>query len=150
MATSRVMTAVVARTMSGMGDTVSVPQFRLLVMLRYEGTLNVKAMADGLGVNSSNVSRACERLVRSGLVLRTEAEHDRRNVSISLTLEGRALVDSLMDARAKLLVGAVAKMRPADQRRLVQSLTAFLTAVESSGLSEQLVTRNAASSTWVS
>ena len=39
METSRVMTAVVARTMSGLDDTVSVPQFRLLVMLRYDAAV---------------------------------------------------------------------------------------------------------------
>jgi DNA-binding MarR family transcriptional regulator len=144
MATSRVMTAVVARTMSSLEQTVSVPQFRLLVMLRYEGPHNVKAIADGLGVNSSNVSRACERLVGAGLVARREASHDRRNVSISLTPEGRTLVDTLMQARAELLVGVVATMKPADRHRLVESLTAFLAAVDSSGLGDLLVTQNAA------
>ena len=149
MATSRVMTAVVARTISGSAHAISVPQLRLLVMLRYEGILNVKAIAEGLGVNSSNVSRACERLVKSGLVLRTEAEHDRRNVAISLTPEGQRLVDSLMDARAELLAGVVDVMRPADRRRLIQSLTAFLAAVEASGLSEQMMTRNASLPGWL-
>lgn len=144
LATSRVMTALVARTMSDMDESVSLPNFRLLVMLRYEGTLNVKTIAGGLGVNSSSVSRACEKLVRAGLVLREDAAHDRRNVSVSLTSEGRALVDSLMAARAELLVGVVATMTEDDRNRLTQALSTFLAAVETSGLSEQLMTRNAA------
>jgi DNA-binding MarR family transcriptional regulator len=149
MATSRVMTAVVARTLAGVEQMVSVPQLRVLVMLRYEGTLNLKAIAGGLGVNPSNASRACDKLVGAGLISRGDAEHDRRNVSISLTDEGRRLVDSLMRARAELLGGAVADMRPADRRRLVQSLSAFLGGVESSGLGDQLLAQNAAIHPWL-
>lgn len=149
MATSRVMTALVARTLAGVEETVSVPQFRVLVMLRYEGALNLKSIADGLGVNPSNASRACDKLVGAGLVHRGDAAHDRRNVSISLTPDGRDLVDSLMLARAELLAQAVADMRPADRRLLVPSLTAFLASVESSGLGRMLMANNAAIPPWL-
>ena len=149
MAISRVMTAVVARTLAGVEETVSVPQFRVLVMLRYEGALNLKSIADGLGVNPSNASRACDKLVGAGLVSRGDAAHDRRNVSISLTPEGHELVDSLMLARAELLAQAVADMRPSDRRELVPSLTAFLASVESSGLGQMLMANNSAIPPWL-
>ncbi len=144
MATSRVMTAVVARTLAAVEHTVSVPQLRVLVMLQYEGSLNLKSIAHGLGVNPSNASRACDKLVSSGLISRGGAEHDRRNVSISLTAEGRGLVDDLMRQRAELLGRAVADLPPADRRRLVQGLSAFLVAVETSGLAELLLAQRSA------
>jgi DNA-binding MarR family transcriptional regulator len=149
MAASRVMSAVVARTLAGLEETVSIPQFRVLVMLRYEGALNLKSIADGMGVNPSNASRTCEKLVAAGLLKRDDAEHDRRNVSISLTPRGRRTVDSLMRARAEMLAQAVADMRPVDRRRLVPVLTAFLDAVDSSGLSEMLLAHNAAIPAWL-
>ena len=149
MATSRVMTAVVARTLASVEETVSIPQFRVLVMLRYEGPLNLRAIASGLGINPSNASRACEKLVAAGLVSREDAPHDRRNVSITATPEGRRLVDSLMDARAELLERAVADMPPADRQQLVQALSAFLDSVESSGLGEHLIAHNAAIPAWL-
>lgn len=149
MATSRVMTAVVTRTLVGVGQSVSVPQFRVLVMLRYEGPLNLRAIAAGLGVNPSNATRACDKLVDAGLVSREDAAHDRRTVSVSLTRSGRALVDSLMTMRAELLGRAVADMSPADQQRLVEALSAFLRSVESSGLGDQLLAQNAAIPAWL-
>jgi DNA-binding MarR family transcriptional regulator len=149
MATSRVITAIVARTLAGVGETVSVPQFRVLVMLRFEGPLNLKAIAGGLGVNPSNASRACDKLVGAGLVHRADAEHDRRNVSISLTTEGQRFVDSLMEARAELLSEAVANMTPADRRKLAQSLSAFLSSIETTGLGQLLVAHTAAIPPWL-
>lgn len=149
MATSRVMTAVVARTLAAVEETVSVPQFRVLVMLRYEGNLNLRAIADGLGVNPSNASRACDKLVNADLITRIDSAQDRRNVSIGLTPRGRRLVDSLMQARAELLGQAVAEMQPAQRRKLAAGLVAFLAGVEASGLGELLVTQNAAISPWL-
>jgi DNA-binding MarR family transcriptional regulator len=149
MATSRVMTAIVARTLTGVEEVVSVPQFRVLVMLRYEGALNLKAIADGLGVNPSNASRACDKLVVAGLVNRTDAAHDRRNVSIELSPRGHELVDSLMRSRSDLLAQVVAEMRPEDRQQLVSSLGAFLASLMSSGLGEVLLTDNAAVPHWL-
>lgn len=149
MATSRVMTAVVARTLASVEEAVSIPQLRVLVMLQYEGPLNLRTIADGLGVNPSNASRACDKLVSAGLINRGDAAYDRRNVSISLTPAGREMVESLMKSRAELLAQAVAELRPADQRRLVQALTAFLGSVESSGLGARLHAQHSAILPWL-
>ena len=134
------MVGIVAASIAEVDDSVTVPQLRVLVMVDTRGPLNLAAVAAGLAVNPSNASRACDRLVGAGMIRRADAEHDRRNVSISLTEKGQRFVDSLMEARAELLSEAVADMTPADRRKLAQSLSAFLSSVENSGLGELLVT----------
>ena len=85
-----------------------------MVMLDAAGTLNLSAVADGLGVNASTASRACDRLVVDGLVDRREQAEDRRQVALSLTERGaeflyrvmQRVVDAMgVDERAALLEG---------------------------------------------
>ncbi len=135
MATSRLMTAVVARTLMDLNDAVSVPQLRVLVMLSYRAPLNLTAIAQGLGVNASNASRTCEKLVVSGLVAREEDPADRRQVALALTASGRRLVGSLMESRRVILDEIVGQLSQVEQRRLVSGLTAFMVAANGSGLS---------------
>jgi DNA-binding MarR family transcriptional regulator len=126
MATSRLMTAVIARTLAEVDPAVTVPQFRVLVMLYYDRSLNLGSIATGLGVNPSNASRTCEKLVASGLVRREDDDRDRRQLAISLTPRGRRLLDSVMESRRRLLDDLVGQMAVADQRRLTKGLTALL------------------------
>lgn len=133
MATSRLVTAVVARTLAELEDIVTMPQLRVLVMLHHAEPLNLSAIAEGLGVNPSNASRTCDRLVSAGFVAREDDPKDRRHLAITLTADGRRLVDSLMDARRSVMDQIIAQMRPADQRRLTRGLSAFLDVADSSG-----------------
>ena len=130
MTTSRLMTAVVARTLAGVDQTVSVPQLRVLVMLDSDGPMNLTTIADGLGVNPSNATRTCDRLVTAGLVRRRADPRDGRAVSVALTAKGRRLVDSLMDARRLVLEDLVQHLTVTELRRLARGLTGFLGGVE--------------------
>ncbi len=126
MATSRLMTGMLARTLADVQVSVTVTQLRVLVLLHYNAPLNLGAIADGLGVNPSNASRTIDRLVASGLVSRADDARDRRQLNLSMTVEGQRLVNSLMDRRRELLDEVVAKMAPVDQRRMAQGLSALL------------------------
>src|SRR4051794_22929027 len=99
MATSRVITAAVVRSLSVADPRLTVPQLRVLVMVSAEQGLSVNAVAKGLGVNASNASRTCERLVAAGLLQRDEHTDDRRRVVLTLSSAGRRLVDSVMEVR---------------------------------------------------
>jgi DNA-binding MarR family transcriptional regulator len=134
MATSRLLTAVVARTLRSVDEAISVPQFRVLVMLRYGAPMNVNTVAAGLGVNSSNASRACDKLVVAGLVARTEDPGDRRHLSLSLTQRGRQVVDALMADRQAILDEIVRRLPEDAQRNLADGLEALLSAAEVVGL----------------
>ncbi|SFC64880.1 DNA-binding transcriptional regulator, MarR family [Nocardioides terrae] len=131
---SRLMTAVVARTFRAVDESISVPQLRVLVMLRFRAPMNLSGIAEGLGVNSSNASRTCDKLVAAGLVTRVEDEADRRHVSLSLTEHGAQVVDAVMAERERILDSIVGQLSPAGQRRLAAGVKSFLAAATTAGL----------------
>ena len=68
MLASRAVAAAMVRSLESVDASVSVPQMRVLVLLWTGEPLNLSAVAEGLGVNASNASRTCDRLVAAGLV----------------------------------------------------------------------------------
>lgn len=125
MLASRAVLAAAVRALESVDRSVSVPQMRVLVLLWTGEPLNLSAVADGLGVNASNASRTCDRLVAAGLVDRGELAVDRRHVALTLTERGRAFVEELMERREQELAAIVARMTEADHRRLMRALEPF-------------------------
>jgi DNA-binding MarR family transcriptional regulator len=80
-------------------------------------------LADRLGVTAPTASRAVDGLVEHGLLERRPDPDDRRAVRISLTAEGRALVEERKTRVLAAFLPAVATMSAADQERLVELLT---------------------------
>jgi DNA-binding MarR family transcriptional regulator len=130
---SRTMTAIVARTLSDVEDTLSVPQLRILVMLYFESPLDLTTIGRNLNVDRSNASRPCERLVAAGLLRRREDPRDRRHVALSLTPKGRRLVDSVMSRRREIIDALVHQLGEEDQEHLFLGVTALLAVVDRSG-----------------
>lgn len=88
METSRLMVAIAARTVAQVDAQVSMPQFRLMVVLHLGGTQRVSDLATELGVHPSTAGRMVERLVAKGLITREEGQ-DRREILVALTPQGR-------------------------------------------------------------
>jgi DNA-binding MarR family transcriptional regulator len=128
MAASKVLTAVVARSLIGLAPEVSLAQLRILVMISTHGAMNLTSVAEGLGVNPSNASRTCDRLVRDGLLDRREDTADRRSIQLSLTRQGQKVVETLFAKRRAMLEQIVSTMSQAQQRQLSSSLHAFVDA----------------------
>lgn len=100
MLAARALVAISVRSVVAVEDVVTPPQRRVLVMIASRGPLNLGAVARGLGVHPSNVTRACDRLVSAGLLDRRDDPADRRNLQLQLTDEGRRLVDDVTFAEA--------------------------------------------------
>jgi DNA-binding MarR family transcriptional regulator len=122
---SRAVTAAVVRALESVDASVTVPQMRVLVLLWTGEPLNLSAVAEGLGVNSSNASRTCDRLVAAGLVDRGEGPVDRRQVALTLTTQGRSFVERLMARREHELSTIVARMDQVERQRLMTALEPF-------------------------
>jgi DNA-binding MarR family transcriptional regulator len=125
---SQVIAAAVVRSLASVEPTVTVPQLRVLVMLSVHGKMNLSSVAERLGVNASNASRTCERLVTASLIERREDSRDRRHIVLSLAQPGRRLVRTVMRRREELLATVVQEMSPRDQETLMTALAAFNTA----------------------
>jgi DNA-binding MarR family transcriptional regulator len=73
-------------------DRVTPSQLRVLKLVARTNARRIGDVADFLAVSNAAASKAVDRLVRRGLVRRTEAAADRRAVELSLTPEGRTLL----------------------------------------------------------
>ena len=125
MLASRAVAAAMVRSLESMDATISVTQMRVLVLLWTGEPLNLSAVAEGLGVNASNASRTCDRLVSAGLIDRGELTADRRQRVLTLTSKGRTFVEKLMDRREQELAEIVGRMSDADRDALMIALIAF-------------------------
>ena len=128
MRASRVLVSVVARSLAEVEDVVTLPQFRVLVMIASHGPQNLGSVATALGVHPSNATRLCERLVVAGLVDRGDDPQDRRFLRLVLTDEGHRLVETVMQHRRTAIEKVMAQMAPSRRRAVAAALEAFATA----------------------
>jgi DNA-binding MarR family transcriptional regulator len=129
LATSRLLVALAADSLTELGEDVTLAQYRALVVLA-NGPLRTSELADQLGSASSTVTRMCDRLDRRKLIRRYRRSDDRRATWVGLTEPGRVLVGEVM-RRRRASIARLAKAVPSAQRAAVAAgLRAF---VEASG-----------------
>ena len=127
---SRVLVGVSARSLAEVEDTVTVTQFRVLVVLRGHGETRLNLLAERLGVGPSTALRTVDRLIASDLVTRRENVRDRREVVIELTARGRRVVDRVTERRRAAIREVVEQMPRHEVHDLVNALTTFATAAD--------------------
>lgn len=96
---SRALLGIVARSVSSALTVVTLPQFRVLVVLTSAGPMRIGALAERMGALQSTFSRTVERMVAGGWLERTASPGSRREVLIHVTPHGRALVDKVTESR---------------------------------------------------
>jgi DNA-binding MarR family transcriptional regulator len=96
---SRALLAIVARSMSEALEQVSLPQFRVLVVLSGSEPVRMGVLADELGTLPSTFSRVIDRMVEGGWVERVASPESRREVLIRPTASGRELVRQVTEKR---------------------------------------------------
>jgi DNA-binding MarR family transcriptional regulator len=102
-------------------------QFACLLAMPETGSLNIHEVGQAMGLSPSRASRVVESLVRSGLLDRSAADHDRRKQVLSLTPIGR----SKWQAAHKLLLECEQKLLAHLSAQRSQELAdAFETVIE--------------------
>jgi DNA-binding MarR family transcriptional regulator len=127
---SRVLVGVSARSLAEIEDTVTVTQFRVLVVLRGHGETRLNLLAERLAVSPSTALRTVDRLIDAALVTRRENAQDRREVVIELTTRGRRVVDRVTERRRAAIREIVEQMPQRQSTRLLDALSAFAAAAE--------------------
>lgn len=122
---SRLLVAVAARSLGAVEDKVTLPQFRMLVVLAGHGETKLVAMAELLSVNSSTAMRMADRLVTAGLIVREVNPRNRRESLMRLTDEGHRIVDQVMARRREEIGAIVARMSAEQRRALISAMNAF-------------------------
>jgi DNA-binding MarR family transcriptional regulator len=126
---SRALLGVVARSVAPVLDRVTVPQFRVLVILSTsDGAVRSGDLAVALGVHPSTFTRTADRLVSAGWVRRAENPDNRRETLIELTPDGAGLVDQVTDQRRQEIRSILARVEPVECDLISQAMTVFAAA----------------------
>ncbi|MDI5966882.1 MarR family transcriptional regulator [Streptomyces sp. SL13] len=115
--------------------------YLLLNRLHQEGPMGVKALAEGMGIDSSTVTRQVAPLVESGLVKRTSHPEDGRAVVLALSPRGQSRLAEVRAARRALMAEITEEWTPAERASFTGLLARFNAALSerhtSSGAAEQ-------------
>jgi DNA-binding MarR family transcriptional regulator len=101
---------------------VSLPQFRLLLVLHEQGCSTATQCARALGVVGSSVTRLADRLDASGHLTRGADPTNRSVVTLELTAAGRAVVRQVTSRRRRELKRALDRLDPADRAACAATL----------------------------
>src|SRR6185437_15270480 len=125
---SRLLVGISARSIALVDESITIPQFRTLVILSNKGPINLATLAGLLGVKPSATGRMVDRLVSAGLIDRMPHPTSRRELLAALTTRGRDVVHQVTAHRRAEIAAIVAKMPPPERHGLVRALTAFTAA----------------------
>ncbi|WP_111512667.1 MarR family winged helix-turn-helix transcriptional regulator [Mycobacterium kyogaense] len=128
MRASRALVGITAASIMTVDDVVTVPQVRVMMMIATRGAMNLASVAEGLQVNPSNASRIVDRLIKIGLLDRRQDSVDRRNISLTLTGEGQALIGKVIRHRRAAIRRALREMSPERRELLATVLEEFAAA----------------------
>lgn len=125
---SRLLVAISARSIAEVDESITIAQFRVLVILSSRGPSNLATLAGLLDVQPSTIGRMVERLVSAGLIDRRQHPNSRRELMVELTPRGRDVVDTVTARRRSEIARVVQAMPERERRGLVAALTAFTAA----------------------
>lgn len=101
---------------------VTMPQMKVLMLVRENGVLRVGMLARHLNVSTPTITGIVDRLVREDLVKREDDPSDRRVVLNSLTEKGQAVMERLAQRSDTELQRMVGSLSSEEQTAIAQSL----------------------------
>lgn len=122
---SRSLLGFVARSLAPVLDTMTMPQYRVLVVLEGAGSLRMSDLAENVGVHPSTLSRTVDKLVTGGWIDRAASEDSRREVHVSLSAKGKRLVRKVTTERRAAIADVLAGMAPEDRAAVRKGMELF-------------------------
>ncbi|MFF7734458.1 MULTISPECIES: MarR family transcriptional regulator [unclassified Streptomyces] len=122
---SRLLVGISARSLAAVEERVTLPQFRMLVMLSTRGATKLVTLADLLQVAPSTAMRMVDRLIAAGLADRKHNPANRRETLLQLTEEGRRTVADVTGRRRAAIAEIVERLTPTQRLALIEALSAF-------------------------
>jgi DNA-binding MarR family transcriptional regulator len=101
---------------------LSASQVSTLLRLYHCQVCGVSEIGEHLGVTNPAASQLIERLVQQGLLKRAEDPHDRRARQLSLTPQGRALIENGIEARRRWMERLTEALTPEEQETIAGAL----------------------------
>lgn len=131
---SRLLVGVSARSLAAVEERVTLPQFRMLVVLSTRGATKLVTLADLLQVAPSTAMRMVDRLIAAGLADRQSNPGNRRETLLQLTEEGRRTVADVTARRRAAIAEIVERLTPTQRLALIEALAVFNEAGKSRSL----------------
>ncbi|MFI5931527.1 MarR family winged helix-turn-helix transcriptional regulator [Actinoplanes sp. NPDC051494] len=105
---------------------LTMQQFKILMMLSRLGDTSGRELAGLLGVSLATMSGMIDRLVAHDMVTRTEDPHDRRVRRISLSPNGREMIDKIVNAGMEMQHRLLARLTAAELETVLNGLHAMI------------------------
>ena len=102
---------------------LSVPQLRAMTFLQRNPGACLFNVADHLGVTRPTASVIIDRLVRRGLLIRTEDPRERRRIVLTLTPKGARHLEQARSATRTWMTGMLAPLPQATLRRIKEGVS---------------------------
>jgi DNA-binding MarR family transcriptional regulator len=112
-----------------MGLQLTIGQLKSLFFINNQGSTNVGKLAAALGVTPTNTTGIVDRLVKKGLVSRTEDAQDRRMLLLRATKKGEELVASLRERKRSHMSEILAYMNMDELATLAQGFASLVNAM---------------------
>jgi len=128
LAANRLFVAVASRALAGIRQDVTMPQFRVLVLLGQAGQMTVAQLAADLEVVPSTVTRMCDRLLAKRLISRRIDRQDRRRAVLALSAVGEQLLAESTRRRAAEITRLLAAIPADEHARVAEALRTLVAA----------------------
>lgn len=109
---------------------LSTSQVNALMRLYHSGACAVSEIGDHVGITNAAASQMINPLVLMGLVKRTEKLGDRRVKQLTLTSQGRTLVDKGVEARSHWMEELTEVLSEAQQAEICSALAQMIEAAQ--------------------
>ena len=106
---------------SGLGES----EFRILEVLLHKGPMPVNTIGPKVFLTPGSISVAVDRLLKRGLVTRTNSSEDRRVRVVDLTPSGRRLIEQVFAAHSRQIDRLAEVLSPKERRQIVRGLKTF-------------------------
>jgi DNA-binding MarR family transcriptional regulator len=115
------------RSMRGLGHYLrargfSMQQFFMLMQLHHRGQCGVTDLSSRMEISNAAASQQVEKLFQLGLITRAEDPNDRRAKQITLSAQGRELLEASVNERYRWLEALSTNLSAADQQTVEAAL----------------------------
>lgn len=121
------MDAFMHRSMSGWSQFakstgLSMPQFSILMQLHHKGPCGMSEISDRFDITAAAASQLVDKLVQAGYLERAEDPNDRRAKLLTLSTNGRELIQQGIEERYRWMDDLAASLSAEDQKKISEAL----------------------------
>jgi len=112
----------IRREMRAFRKGLSLAQFRTLTLIHRQPAASLSAVADHLGASLPTASRVVQGLVQQGLLARQGSRTDRRQLSLGITPQGEAVLQTAWSSTQARLTEQMRDLSPAQRQAVLQAM----------------------------